>query len=60
MASCENRLTRGDEKFASIEEDNKQMLVALNAMLMHMISGNDHAKLTSVKQQLDQYLASRR
>ena len=57
---CEKRLEKGDEKFTSTEEDSKHMLVALNAMLMHMISGNDHEKLKAVKAELDTYMATRR
>ena len=60
ITQCEDRLEKGDAKFTSTEEDSKHMLVALNAMLMHMISGNDHDKLKAVKAELDTYMASRR
>ncbi len=52
LSGCEERLRRGDS-------DMVQLLTALNAMLMHFISGNDHEKLRGVKEGLDRYLAGR-
>jgi len=60
LQACEDRLERGDQKFSYIEEDSKHTLMALNAMLMHFISGNDHEKLKSVKSELDKYMSERR
>ena len=52
LSGCEERLRRGDS-------DMVQLLTALNAMLMHFISGNDHEKLKGVKESLDIYLSVR-
>lgn len=60
LKDCEERLEKGDQMFDNVAEDSRHTLMVLNAMLMHFISGNDHEKLKSVKNELDNYLADRR
>lgn len=59
VTRCEERLERGDKQFSNSREDMTQVLTILSAMMMHFISGNDHKKLTEVKNELDQYMARR-
>lgn len=60
IAECERRLDKGDKKFELISSDNEQILKSLNGLLQHFISGNDHERLKESKQELDNYLVTRR
>lgn len=59
VCSCEERLLQAEARFDSTRSDLTQMLTVLNALLMHFISGNDHDKLRTVKEGLDNYMAGR-
>lgn len=56
---CENRLKLGDKRFQSQSDDLGQVLITMQAMMMHMISGNDREKLKETEKELQQYLAKR-
>ena len=60
MTQAENRLSRGDEQFDSLETDMTQILSIMSAQLLHMITGNGEDALKAVKAQLDEYMARRR
>ena len=60
VTECENRLSRGDNQFTESRQDSEQMLIILESLLMHFISGNDHEKLRETHQKLTAYMARRR
>ncbi len=59
VRECETRLHRGDEKFRSSSEDMTMVLEILNAVLLHMYSGNDHDKLRDTIGKLNSYMTKR-
>gem|GEM_PF-4749586 len=59
VSDCEARLQRGETRFREMRADNTQILNVLNAMMMHLITGNDHDRLRDVKRKLDSYLTKR-
>lgn len=59
MDNCEERLRRGDEKFRATSSDLTMMLEILNAVLMHMYSGNDHEELRKTIEKLSSYMSKR-
>ena len=59
VKSCETRLRWGDEKFRSTSEDMTMVLEILNAVLLHMYSGNDHDKLRDTISKLNSYMTKR-
>ncbi len=59
LSQAERRLRVGDRLFACHSDDTGQMLQTLQAMIMHMYSGNDREKLREVNRELSDYLARR-
>ena len=59
MDKVENRLKLGDRRFAEQSDDLGQVLVTMQAIMMHMISGNDRDKLRSTEKELTDYIAKR-
>lgn len=59
MKSVEDRLQLGDERFKNQSDDLGQVLITMQAMMMHMISGNDKEKLRETEKELQEYLAKR-
>ena len=59
MDKVENRLKLGDRRFTEQSDDLGQVLVTMQAMMMHMISGNDREKLRSTEKELTDYIAKR-
>jgi len=60
MAACEASLSRDEMRFSFMHQDLTQALTALNALLMHEITGNSIDRLKTVKSSLDAYLSGRR
>ena len=59
IEACEERLKRGDEKFVTSSNDMTMVLEILNAVLLHMYSGNDHEKLRDTIEKLGTYMSKR-
>ena len=59
MDKVEARLLLGDKRFQSQSDDLGQVLITMQAMMMHMISGNDKEKLRETEKELQNYLAKR-
>ena len=59
MDKVEERLKLGDKRFQNQSDDLGQVLITMQAMMMHMISGNDKEKLKETEKELQQYLAKR-
>ena len=48
-----------NERLNMIQKDEKMILKCLNAILLHMESGNDTGELRRQKQELDDYIINR-
>lgn len=59
MSSVEGRLALGDKRFQSQSDDLGQVLTTMQAIMMHLISGNDRDKLKETEKELQIYLAKR-
>ena len=59
MKSVEDRLALGDKRFKSQSDDLGQVLITMQAIIMHMVSGNDREKLKETEKELQGYLAKR-
>ena len=59
VTACEERLKRVDEKFRSTSADMTMVLEILNALLLHMYSGNDHDALRNTIDKLNSYMSKR-
>lgn len=59
MDRVEDRLRAGDRRFQAQSDDLGQVLVTLQAVMMHMISGNDTEKLRNTEKELTDYIAKR-
>lgn len=64
--SIEDRIKKNEQKLDNdnirlntLENDTKEILLSVNALLSHSINGNDTAKLLKRKEELDGYLISR-
>ena len=55
----ESRLQLGDKRFQSQSDDLGQVLITMQAIMMHMISGNDKEKLRETEKELTEYMAKR-
>ena len=54
------RLEQGNKRFDAQSDDMGQMLITQQALLMHMISGNDHDHLKTINEDLVKYMAKRK
>lgn len=59
MDKVESRLVLGDQRFQSQSDDLGQVLITIQAIMMHMISGNDTDKLRRTEEELTAYMARR-
>lgn len=59
MGKVEDRLELGNRRFRHQSDDMGQMLVTMQSLLMHFISGNDHEKLRETASELNAYMAQR-
>ena len=59
MSAVEARLILGDKRFQSQSDDLGQVLITMQAIMMHMISGNDKDKLRATEEELTAYMAKR-
>lgn len=59
MGSVEDRLELGNKRFRNQSDDMGQILVTMQGLLMHFISGNDHEKLKETANELSAYMAKR-
>ena len=60
MGEVEERLKLGDKRFDKQSDDLGQVLDTMNALLLHMISGNDHDKLQQTQKELMRYITHRK
>lgn len=60
VEKIESRLELGDKRFDAQSDDMGQMLITQQALLMHMISGNDHDHLKNINEDLVKYMAKRK
>lgn len=56
LETVEDIVDRHGEDIASIKNDTRQMLIAVNVLLQHEITGNSIDRLKMAKDNLDQYL----
>lgn len=59
MAQVEARLQLGDKRFELQNDDMGAMLATQQALLLHFITGNDHAKLQDELGKLNTYMTQR-
>lgn len=59
MDACEKRLRRGDKIFRQQSDDLGQVLVTMQGLLLHFITGNDHERLKETNEELTAYMAER-
>ena len=59
MAQVEARLQLGDKRFELQNDDMGAMLATQQALLLHFITGNDHAKLQDELAKLNTYMTQR-
>lgn len=59
LSDAETRLERGDRKFDGYSKDMTMVLSVLQAVLIHMYSGNDHEKLRGTIDDLNDYMSRR-
>lgn len=57
--NIEKRQKEVDEQLTKRQEDDKMILKCLNAVLLHMESGNGTGELRKQKKELDDYLINR-
>lgn len=53
------KLDNDNQRLNTLENDTKQILLSVNALLSHSINGNDTTKLKERKEELDRYLIQR-
>lgn len=59
MDAVEDRLEKGNRKFAAQSDDIGQLLMVMQSLLMHFITGNDHERLRETSNELASYMARR-
>ena len=59
MDACEKRLRRGDKIFKQQSDDLGQVLVTMQGLLLHFITGNDHERLKETNEELTADMAER-
>lgn len=59
MTQVEARLQLGDKRFELQNDDMGAMLATQQALLLHFITGNDHAKLQDELTKLNTYMTQR-
>lgn len=59
MDDVEKRLEKGNRKFAAQSDDIGQLLLVMQSLLMHFITGNDHERLRETSNELATYMAGR-
>ena len=59
MDAAEKRLKKGDRIFKAQSDDLGQVLVTMQGLLMHFITGNDHERLRETNEELTAYMAER-
>lgn len=59
MDAVEDRLEKGNRKFAAQSDDVGQLLMVMQSLLMHFITGNDHERLRETSNELASYMARR-
>ena len=57
--SNERKLDNDNNRLNTLENDTKQILLSVNALLSHSINGNDTTKLKQRKEELDKYMIER-
>jgi hypothetical protein len=55
----DEKLDNDNIRLNMLENDTKQILLSVNALLSHSINGNDTTKLKERKEELDKYLIQR-
>lgn len=55
----EEKLDNDNNRLNTLENDTKQILLSVNALLSHSINDNDKTKLVQRKDELDKYLIQR-
>ena len=58
-AETDKRLEKGNRKFAAQSDDMGQILITMQGLVMHFITGNDHEKLKETSDELTAYMAKR-
>jgi len=56
----ERRMDQTDKKLENLSADTSKILESMNALLLHMISGNDKEKLKSTQMDLASFMAKRK
>lgn len=59
MDLVEKRLDKGARRFRAQSDDMGQILVTMQGLLVHFITGNDHEKLRETNEELTAYMATR-
>ena len=59
MDAVEKRLKKGDRIFRMQSDDLGQVLITMQGLLVHFITGNDHDKLRETNEELTAYMAAR-
>lgn len=59
MKEVDKRLEKGNHRFKAQSDDVGQLLVVMQSLLMHFITGNDHERLRETSNELAVYMATR-
>ena len=59
MDAVEDRLEKGNRKFAAQSDDIGQLLMVMQSLLMHFVTGNGHERLRETSKELAKYMAAR-
>lgn len=59
MDTVEARLEKGNRKFRAQSDDMGQILITMQGLLLHFITGNDHERLRETNEELTAYMAAR-
>ena len=59
VETINKRLEKGNRKFKAQSDDMGQILITMQGLLVHFITGNDHEKLRETNDELTAYMAAR-
>ena len=59
VETINKRLDKGNRRFKAQSDDMGQILITMQGLLVHFITGNDHEKLRETNDELTAYMAAR-
>ncbi len=59
MDNVDKRLEKGNKRFKAQSDDMGVMLMTMQGVVVHLLTGNDHEKLKATNEKLNSYMAKR-